>query len=378
MRRRENDGQRGVTAVVVVVCLSMVIGFLAFAINVGHMMTVRAELHSAADAAALAGADALLRNAEASTGRVTATGLSQANTTAGTIATANRTDVGITVSGSTIEVGMWTASAAGKWDGTFVETADLSAINAGGNVHPAVRVTTRRAGGDALPVFMNRILGAGETQNMIARATAVVAPRCGLDCPLVPVAIFSCADLQCGHSSSPGTSPGPITVQFGASPEDNGAWTAFLQTANDPNVERYIRRAGCTGSNAPIAQGTPITLNNGDILAALKVLQNYYDPLGTPGTYKNEVVTVPVIDCLTLNPNQTQPVKEFKTIVIDRVCTGTGQDPAPCSAFTHGQDKKLMQFHVVCQGLEDLGGNCTSTGAMLPRLVIEPPLAAGT
>jgi hypothetical protein len=50
------NNQRGVSAVVIGICLFMLVGFIALAIDVGHLYVVRNELQNAADAGALAGA----------------------------------------------------------------------------------------------------------------------------------------------------------------------------------------------------------------------------------------------------------------------------------------------------------------------------------
>ena len=50
------NNQRGVSAVIIGICLFMLVGFVALAIDVGHLYVVRNELQNAADAGALAGA----------------------------------------------------------------------------------------------------------------------------------------------------------------------------------------------------------------------------------------------------------------------------------------------------------------------------------
>jgi hypothetical protein len=50
------DDQKGVSAVIIAICLVVLIGFIALAIDVGHLMVARNELQNAADAGALAGA----------------------------------------------------------------------------------------------------------------------------------------------------------------------------------------------------------------------------------------------------------------------------------------------------------------------------------
>jgi hypothetical protein len=50
------NNQRGVSAVIIAICLVMLVGFVALAIDVGHLYVARNELQNAADSGALAGA----------------------------------------------------------------------------------------------------------------------------------------------------------------------------------------------------------------------------------------------------------------------------------------------------------------------------------
>ena len=50
------NSQKGISAVIIAVCLVMLIGFLALSIDVSHLVVARNELQNAADAGALAGA----------------------------------------------------------------------------------------------------------------------------------------------------------------------------------------------------------------------------------------------------------------------------------------------------------------------------------
>lgn len=59
IHRAGRQGERGAVAVFVAVTLIALIGFAALAVDVGHLYGVRNELHNAADAGSLAGAQAL-------------------------------------------------------------------------------------------------------------------------------------------------------------------------------------------------------------------------------------------------------------------------------------------------------------------------------
>lgn len=60
--RNLRKGEGGAVAIIVAICLIMFIGFVALAIDIGHLYVVKNELQNAADAGALAGARVLYLN----------------------------------------------------------------------------------------------------------------------------------------------------------------------------------------------------------------------------------------------------------------------------------------------------------------------------
>ena len=56
------NNQHGVSAIIVAICLLMILGFAAFAIDFAHLHLAQNELQNAADAGALAGAGVLYAN----------------------------------------------------------------------------------------------------------------------------------------------------------------------------------------------------------------------------------------------------------------------------------------------------------------------------
>ena len=64
VRRGRRERERGVTAVVVAIVITVIAGFAALVINVGHMMAIRGQLQGATDSAALAAAVELDGSAE--------------------------------------------------------------------------------------------------------------------------------------------------------------------------------------------------------------------------------------------------------------------------------------------------------------------------
>ena len=137
MRRRTNTrlgqrlrptpeaSERGVVAVITAIMMVVLLGMAAFAIDVGHLYAVRADLQTAADAAALAAAEELPH-----AGTVIKT--------ARQYGTLNYPEPGIVVTGSDVVLGSWDTETR-----TFFP-----------NVSPrnAVQVTARRSAVNANPV----------------------------------------------------------------------------------------------------------------------------------------------------------------------------------------------------------------------------------
>lgn len=161
-----NNDQSGAALVLIAVLLIMFLGFVALAIDVGHLYVVRNELQNAADAGALAGAQVLYSN----DGQTINTG---ANAIAGETAKANVSDkIAVEVNyagenGPDVQRGHWQFSAdSGKgvfspnsstipaqlWDYTTEQ------LNNNTNFINAVRVVAHREATPAISFFAH-ILG---------------------------------------------------------------------------------------------------------------------------------------------------------------------------------------------------------------------------
>ena len=149
----KSTARRGVAVVFTAVTLTLLIGFAALAIDVGHMYSVQAELQKTADASVLAGATQLHDYAEI-------IDIAQA------YAEQNYPNSGTILAASDIEVGNWSQSS--------------STFAAGAIPSNAVRVLARRAEVNSNPVqmFFASILGISQA-NLGARAVALVGgARC--------------------------------------------------------------------------------------------------------------------------------------------------------------------------------------------------------
>jgi hypothetical protein len=175
-RRIDHQGilnnNRGATAVIVAICLIMLVGFAALAIDVGYLYATRNELQNAADAGALAGAGFLgeqyagLTYSEQQAYTFTRTDI------VGTVNEVTRKNkaagVGISINDADITIGIWDEDAR-------TVTPTLTAPN-------AVRVIARRdsSANSPVSVFFARIFGV-ETMNVSAVATAALTGPASVD-----------------------------------------------------------------------------------------------------------------------------------------------------------------------------------------------------
>jgi hypothetical protein len=166
---------RGATAIVVAVSLIILIGFLALAVDIGHLLVGRNELQNAADAAALAGASALYPHLPSNT--PTPPDWGAAETEAANWIRRNKSD---NVYLEVAEV------VSGYWDlrpGTSPDllsqsiTPGLCLTPTGACTPPAVKVTVRRtAGTNSGPVrnWFASVIGVS-TSDVSAKAIAISA-----------------------------------------------------------------------------------------------------------------------------------------------------------------------------------------------------------
>jgi hypothetical protein len=209
--------QAGVSAVIIAICLTMLIGFTALAVDVGYMYVTKNELQNVADAAALAGTGYLgsiyetLSYDDQQThefSRSDIVGVAQQvalkNQAAGMNIVINDADVTI-----------------GTWDGTNPLPSMAAPI-----VGPdAVRVIARRDGSANGPIltFFARIFDI-DSVNVSADATAA----------LTGPAIVDEGELKVPFSLSENNFPNDCTnpITFSPTAESCAGWHNFLDPAN--------------------------------------------------------------------------------------------------------------------------------------------------
>jgi Flp pilus assembly protein TadG len=385
-REHPRSGQRGATAVFVALTLLVIAGFLALAINVGHLHSVRGELQNGSDSSALAGTVDL-------NGMVS--GLDPAIASAGLFAGYHDTDGQVQEVASPIELGHWPSGseanvcAAGEVaTGTaqppnYTKFCRVDARDATAALRiNAVRVVTSRAagapGGGAAPVFMNALLGASSTTDVGTEAVAVSGGPSQLTiCPHVPFVIRQeclqgAGAIQCGQ---------PLFLGLGSTPVNTAGWTLFsLQTPNTNALCSYLQNPppSCSETAGNVIQtGSDIATGNGDNISGSC-------PGGGGGkpptlcqllkTFQGQTVEIPVIDdgqgCMTPYSG-TATVTGFATLAITQVyCKG---DPlpatgTPCSVFATDQ---CLAVSYLCDQIDtnDPGGGAWFGTAVRPRLV---------
>jgi Flp pilus assembly protein TadG len=160
-RRLRPNKRRGAVIVLAAIFMVVMLGMIAFAIDCGMIVLVRSQLQNAADAGAMAGADALGNGSSAA--QAAAQTFAQSNTVAGTSVSV--------VPAQDIELGTWDKVAL-----TFTPLSGAAQSNAN-----AVRVTCRvsQARGNALNFFFARIFNQ-TTADVSAQSVATGAPvKCG-------------------------------------------------------------------------------------------------------------------------------------------------------------------------------------------------------
>ncbi len=233
-------GDAGGVVTVTALCLVVLVGMVGLAVDTGHLLAARNELQNAADAAAIAGARALVpyTHFNGTVGTVSqwpdgTNGWSHAQAIATQTVQAHKVD-DQHLSGCQVEVGYWnltwsrqTAPANLKPTWSVPVSGDL----------PAVKVTIDKNAGNndgPLSMFFVRILGIA-TVPVRAQAAAVVpqSPDSVPEGCLFPMAIAE--DVIKNYDFD---NPIPVTIHDCHQPEDAGWWTT-LKEVNPSNS--YIK-----------------------------------------------------------------------------------------------------------------------------------------
>jgi Flp pilus assembly protein TadG len=252
LRRNDPRQQRGAVAVLVALMLPVLIASAAFAIDLAYVHVVRSEMQNDADAAALAGAHALV---DAGTGSLR---WNEAATQAQQSVALNSA-AGQVLQDAQVQTGYWNLKG---------EPTGLQALPMTPNVWdvPAVAVTIRKQEGQNQGPVRTFFARFWQVLGINQQVTAVAAPTSpGM---ILPGGLFPLAMAQCMYDTywdrsvypprpriDPGTGK-PYVFKIGSSYHystcSSGEWTSLLSDANDVGTIRQL-----------IAQGNPVSLEMG-------------------------------------------------------------------------------------------------------------------
>lgn len=341
------NGQQGVSAIMVGIMLTMLIGFAALAVDMGHLYVVRNELQNAADAGALAGARFLYLE----DGTAVNTGANQIAYNTAISNTSEKDEAGNRVpvdvhwaggNGGDVQRGHWSFATRTFTPNDSVVPVDLwnvsdEDLDANPNFINAVRVVSRREDTPAASFFA-RIFGHENFAARPAEAAAYIGfagtlePKDGDQ----PIAICKESLLIDGkYTCNIGR-----MINSGQQIESNetGGWTDFNQDnpcAGGTNA-KTIRSLVCgSGNPEPITLGKPIATNGGEIQSAFNDLIKCWESKTLKKTPWN--LTLPVVTCPGNNVGTCEVVVGAVNINIVWI-TGAGDDPGYKDAPTQMGD----------------------------------------
>lgn len=328
------EKESGTVVVVVAICLLVLMGFLALALDTGYVMITRNESQDAADAAALAGARRLGENYYIKVADKTANVVSVSETTAGMNRVANQS-----VSPDNV------ATKIGSWDqvsGTFTETA----------VNPnAVQVTVTRQQGltnGPIRTFVAGVLGI-PSYRMEATATATILGECTgiIDFP-----------LGIGRSwfTNTGANRGCTTVSINDTMSSCAGWTNLQ---NKPYKWKDVDDIITKKMAVPVVNiGNMIEFGGGTVQPILDDLAVRFADEAAKGGGKWRV-TLPVFEDQDVCQNPVKPYKVIGYATMDIV-----------NVITTGNSKGVYGI-IICDVANLTRGTCFYAGTYgaIPGLV---------
>lgn len=256
--------QRGSVVLWFLLIVAVLLTFGSFAIDLPHVAIARNELQNDADAAALAGASALMTPGSS--------GLAWAQAASATSAaiSLNESD-GRKLTSGTVQTGYWNMTG-------HPSTLQPTTITPGPYDMPAVQVTVTRAAsqnGGAIPLLMGNFLGMSTTNGSATAVAVVASPSTVAAGGVFPMVIDQCVLSQYwnAQANQPTIDPAsglPYEIQIGNGKTYGGSctggqWTSFLTNANDvPTVQGLIANGNPSplqiGDNIWIQPGTKTTI----------------------------------------------------------------------------------------------------------------------
>ncbi len=315
----DKKNQAGAVIVLVTFSLIVMLGIMALAVDVGYLMAGKNELQNAADAAALAAARKLGSIYEPMSYPAQQTYVCNSGDI---VPVAQATALGNTAAGQPVTV-LSADVAIGRWDAaTKTLTPTLTRPD-------AVRVTTRREGGNPVGTFFARIFNI-DGISVTATATAALTGEStagpgGLPLPVgISKAWFTSKPQFCGQ---------PIKFYPTNSAEGCAGWHVYEENkVNANNLKKILNglENETYTSPATTAGSSVFEFIGGTIASAFPDMQSLFDAMkvkndgiidadNDPTTWTTTVVVYDWPDCS--NPNKPIKIIGFATVVIRQVLT---------------------------------------------------------
>lgn len=327
-----SEGQNGALLPLIAVCLVVFIGITALAVDIGHLMVVRNELQNAADAGALAGAQALYEDPDGAGSMVPGEAVNEgANQVAYDAAVTNLSEkVAVEVNDpltniDDVQRGHWSMATR-----TFTQSDETATFNlfgiseedldkmdgsfeypaASGN-HPvlinAVKVVARR---EQIPAasFFAGIFGFRDF-GLSAEAIAYVGYAGGeIEVSGVPIVI--CEQSLLDNNGDPTCNIGRMINSGNDNSNNNTAgWSDFDQefsTCSGTNSNEMKTIAGECGDSLKQVGAGPIAATGGSEVSVYKILYDCW--LAKTGQTEPWSMTLPIVNCQGSNIGNCPPV----------------------------------------------------------------------
>ncbi|MGF6743430.1 pilus assembly protein TadG-related protein [Paraburkholderia atlantica] len=348
-RAKSMNKQKGAVAIMVALLLLMLLSFAALAIDIGNLMVARTQAQTAADAAALAGAQCLYAQASnASCNNATAANpdWNDSQTVAVSFGPKNNVQ-GAAVQLHSSDVTTGYVNVTNVAAGVSQTTVPV----ASGKIVPAVQVTVHKDGTDSngsVPLYLAQVLNVASLKTS-ATATAVVAsPGTAETGALFPIVMSQClynsywnsatnspllatstTDPQAANNGTPipQTIGQPyifgIRASYQAANCNAGQWTS-LSSANSQLGSDAIVGLMTSGNASPMSIGQPIYVETGlNSNAFHNVGTCSQIPAGSAGSCA--WVTVAVVSNVTGGQGTTPPIVAFGCLHILNE-TGSGSN----------------------------------------------------
>jgi Flp pilus assembly protein TadG len=267
---------RGAILIWVTLAITLLLGVVALALNVGHGTAVKGELQDGVDAAALAGAIQL-------SGEVS--DLTPSTTAATNFASYHFTDTGTQMAADRVLLGEWRNAAragcepgdtvSGYADSSGAHFCTVTARDAAAAFRiNAVYARSQRAsgavGGGALPAYFRTSAGQPAGMNVTAEAIAITGGSCGSSCLNVPlvVGVGCLTGTNACPVDAPPDSLGP-TYPMGLSSTTvrSTGWSDMTNDPNgtsDPSVCQFLRDANGGCSSISLGQQVQVETGQGN------------------------------------------------------------------------------------------------------------------